>query len=78
MTSCFFNRRAAPKGRWTLDHSAGPAAGGTAVVIRNRDPSLDESLASANAFLPGRHLRCRFGNARNVTDATIFNGESLF
>ena len=65
-------------GRWTLDHSAGPAAGGTAVVIRNRDASDSSRLASDTPFLPGRHLRCRFGNARNVTDATIFNGESLF
>ena len=63
----------APKGRWTLDRSAGPAVGGTAVVIRNRDASDATRLDSDAAFLPGRHLRCRFGNARNVTDATTFN-----
>ena len=63
----------APKGRWTLDRSAGPAVGGTAVVIRNRDASDATRLHSDAAFLPGRRLRCRFGNARNVTDATTFN-----
>ena len=63
----------APKGRWTLDRSAGPAVGGTVVVIRNRDASDATRLHSDAAFLPGRHLRCRFGNARNVTDATTFN-----
>ena len=62
----------APQGHWTIDNATGPVEGGTAVTIHNDAQHTSSRLADLN-FLPGRHLRCRFGNTRNVTEAFVYN-----
>lgn len=61
-----------PQGHWTVDNATGPVEGGTAVTIYNGEQQTSSRLADLN-FLPGRHLRCRFGNTRNVTESFVYN-----
>ena len=61
-----------PQGHWTIDNATGPVEGGTAVTIHNDAQHTSSRLADLN-FLPGTHLRCRFGNTRNVTQPFVYN-----
>lgn len=61
-----------PQGHWTIDNATGPVEGGTDVTIFNSAQYTSSRLSDLN-FLPGRHLRCRFGNTRNVTQALVYN-----
>jgi hypothetical protein len=61
-----------PQGHWTIDNATGPVEGGTDVTIFNSAHHTSSRLADLN-FLPGAHLRCRFGNTRNMTGNFIYN-----
>lgn len=61
-----------PVGSWVLDVAAGSHKGGTSVTIYDENHRSSTRHADLN-FLPGKHLRCRFGNARNVSDINTFN-----
>ena len=59
----------APAGSWTVKNATGHAFGGAVVEITN--PSHTTSTRSTdNNFLPGVHLRCRFGNPSDASATT--------
>ena len=61
-----------PKGTWVLDVAAGSFRGGTRVTIFDENHRSSTRHSDEN-FLPGAHLRCRFGNARNASGAYSYN-----
>ena len=61
-----------PRGTWTLDVAAGSWRGGTTVTIFDENHRMSTRRDDKN-FLPGAHLFCRFGNARNASATTSFN-----
>jgi len=64
---------AAPLGNWYVKNTTGHAIGGAVVEIENRAQNYVNRLTDAN-FLPGVHLRCRFGNP---TDQSASNTISV-
>ena len=61
-----------PQGAWTVDNATGSTEGGTSVVLHNDQAHTSSRFSDLN-FLPGRHLRCRFGNSQNISDMFTFN-----
>ena len=61
-----------PRGTWTLDVAAGSFRGGTTVTIFDENHRLSTRRDDKN-FLPGAHLFCRFGNARNASATEAFD-----
>ena len=49
------------------DNATGSTEGGTSVVLHNDQAHTSSRFSDLN-FLPGRHLRCRFGNSQNISD----------
>ena len=61
-----------PRGTWTLDVAAGSHRGGTTVTLFDENHRMSTRRDDKN-FLPGAHLFCRFGNARNASAVDAFN-----
>lgn len=62
----------APLGTWYLRNATGHSTGGAVVEIENRAQNSMNLLTDAN-FLPGVHLRCRFGNPSDQSSQTTIN-----
>ena len=61
-----------PRGTWSLDVAAGSFRGGTTVTVFDENHRMSTRRDDKN-FLPGAHLFCRFGNARNASATQTFN-----
>ena len=61
----------APLGTWYVRNATGHSSGGAVVEIENRAQNSANLLTDDN-FLPGVHLRCRFGNPTDQTSVNSF------
>ena len=61
----------APSGNWVIKNATGHSIGGAIVEIQNPAHTSSSRFTDAN-FLPGVHLRCRFGAPVDRSSTTAF------
>lgn len=60
-----------PSGDWVIRNATGHTYGGTVVEISNPSHNYNNRMTDDN-FLPGVHLRCRFGNPSDQSSVVAF------